>query len=171
MRANFHTKQIILFFFIIKAVSVFSQSSIVFNSNEVFGKQNVDTVKVGLYFFSDKEYMGEDVLDQFILIKDTLISSKEIKQLDKLIRSKKSFSNQQALLNHVDVEFKYFVKSKVVQRILISSFTRNFVMFDESGDIIIRSSISKKFHHYIAILLKRYGLWNSELEFNFYENC
>lgn len=158
--------------------------------------KSVDSVKIAIFFLQNKEMgippINEDEFETdedgnilitsklvpdmeyyYELIADSKLTKKEVSQLNKYLLNPSSFVKQIALPETENIEIHYFSQGKIIYRVLLSAYTRNFYLFDDRSDERLTAiQMKKNFHHFIGNLLKKRKepFWNLGSEFMFYQN-
>ncbi|MDY0931161.1 MULTISPECIES: hypothetical protein [Chryseobacterium] len=120
-------KKILLIFVILLNTLMHAQLKNIYN-----GK--IDSVIIKNFSYQDRE--TSTVNDEIESTRVILLSSKklteiQIKKLDELLKSKKSYIKQRALLSHFNKKIEYFFNGNKIQDITISSMTKNITIYRE----------------------------------------
>jgi hypothetical protein len=127
--------------------------------------QNPDSVVVSFYLITDKEtsFYSDDNIGSIRFHKSAVLSSKEYVTLSKYLLSVKSYHDRYAVLNHNDINIKYYKNGIICNDIYISSITRNITV--HAQQMILKKQITERFEKHLTNLLRKKKIWNKENSF------
>jgi hypothetical protein len=137
------------------------------NINDITLLQEPDSIVVSFYLIKDKEtssYLDDDSVGAIRFFKSAVLLSKECVRLSKYLFFEKSYQDQYAVLNHNDINIKYYKNGIIYNDIYISSITRNITINsigNNSQQIIFKKQITKRFEKHLSNLLRKKKIWNN----------
>lgn len=119
--------------------------------------QDFDSVVISYQVENLNEISSSPAIVSVNAKRKTVLSAKEVKCLNRLLKDAGSYSDQLSGLGDRDITFLYYKRGLIDLSIHVSSITRDISIINNKN--VMQNRISSRFEKYLVKLLRKKGIW------------